>query len=224
MKADFHIHTNYSCDGIHSPQEIVTVAVSQGIDCICIADHHETEGVNEALRFAFSMPILIIPGIEVKSKEGDILGINVSEKIPRGLSAKETVRKIDKLGGMAVVPHPFAWPHHFKGDLEKLFKECPNLAIEVFNASIPDLFNKKALSLAKKLNLPFTAGSDAHGVGFVGRGFLEIPGENLSIKEILEAIKSKNVKLGQEKVSLFEKVKWEAKRNIHKFRKGKLRV
>lgn len=226
MKADFHIHTNFSCDALNSPQEIVAAAISRGIDCICITDHQETRGVTEALRFAFSKPILIIPGIEIRSKEGDILGLNVKEKIPNGLWAKETIKEINRLGGMAVIAHPFAWPHNFKGDLKKLFRESSDfsLAIEVFNASIPDFFNKKALRFAKKLDLPFTAGSDAHGVDFIGKAFLEIPGDNLSPEEILEAIRKKNGKLRKEEVSFLEKIKWEAKRNIQKLKRGRLRV
>jgi len=226
VKVDLHIHTNFSYDGINSPQEIVTAAISRGIDCICITDHHETRGATEALRFAFSKPILIIPGIEIRSREGDILGVNIEEKIPDGLSAIETVTRINKLGGMAVVAHPFAWPHNFKGDLRKLFKESLSFlfAIEVFNASILNFANKKALRLAKELDSPFTAGSDAHGVGFVGKAFLEIPKENLSAEEILKEIKKKNVRLRKEKVGLLEKVKWEVKRGIQKFKKEKLRV
>ena len=211
---------------MNSPQEIVTVAVSRGIDCICITDHQETGGAIEALRFAFSKPILVIPGIEIRSREGDILGLNVKEKIPKGLSAKETIREINRCGGMAVIAHPFAWPHNFRGDLRKLFKESSgfSLAIEVFNASIPDIFNKKALRLAKELDLPFTVGSDAHGVGFVGRAFLEIPGNNLSSEEVLEEIRKKSGRIVKEKTSFLEKIKWEAKRNIQKLKRGRLRV
>lgn len=220
MKVDLHTHTNFSYDGIQSPQEIVDSAISRGIDCICITDHHETRGVAEALRFAFSKPLLIIPGIEIKSREGDILGLNVKEKIPDGLSASETVKEINRVGGMAVVAHPFAWPHSFKGDLEKLFKEnsgC-SLAIEALNASIPSFANEKALRFAKRFDLSFTAGSDAHGKSFVGKGYLDIPGENLSVGEILEEIKRKNVKLKEERVSFLEKMGWEARRYIQKLK------
>ena len=127
---------------------------------------------------------------------------------------------------MAVIAHPFAWPHNFRGDLRKLFKESSDfsLAIEVFNASIPDIFNKKALKLAKELNLPFTVGSDAHGVDFVGRAFLEIPGNNLSSEEVLEEIRKKSGRLVKERTSFLEKIKWEAKRDIQKLKRGRLRV
>lgn len=90
MKCDLHIHTSHSYDSNSPPKEMVRAA---GIDCLAITDHGEVKGSAEAQQFAFSLPILIIPGIEVKSKEGDILGLNVKKIIPNGLSAKETIKK-----------------------------------------------------------------------------------------------------------------------------------
>jgi len=226
VKVDFHIHTNFSYDGVNSPQEIVEAAISQEVDCLCITDHNETRGAIEALRFASAKPVLVIPGIEVRSREGDILGINVRKLIPRGLPASEVIKEIDRQGGLAVIAHPFAWPHQFKGDLKKTFKESLglSLAIEVFNASVPNFFNEKALNLVKELNLPFTAGSDAHGTGFVGKAFLELPGDNLSAEQIIEGVEKKRGEVKKGEISLFVKLKWEAKRNISKFKKGKLKV
>lgn len=226
MKLDLHIHTNFSYDGIDSPEKVVDAAISQGLDCISITDHHEVNGALKALRFAFSKPILVIPGIEIKSEQGDILGINVKEAIPDGLTAEQTIIEINKLGGMAIIPHPFAWPHNFKGDLEKIFKQSSGLlvGIEALNASIPGFANKKALDLAKRLEIPFTAGSDAHGAGFVGKAFLEIPGTDLSIGEIIKEIKKRSGQLKGGEASFLEKLKWEGKRGIRKMKNRRLKV
>ena len=226
MKIDFHIHTNFSYDGLDSPQEIVEAAISKGLDCICIVDHHETRGATEALRFSLEKPLLVIPGVEIKSREGDVLALNVEENIPNGLGAKETIKKINELRGMAVIPHPFAWPKHFKGDLRKLFKENPgfSLAIEVINASVPDFFNKKTLAFARELNLPYTVGSDAHGADFVGKVYLEVKGENLSPEQIFYKVKERSSEFKKEAVSFFEKSLWEVKRNIQKFKSKRLKV
>jgi predicted metal-dependent phosphoesterase TrpH len=221
VKIDFHIHTSFSFDGISSPYEVVAAAISRGLDCICIADHGETRGAVEALRFASSKPLLVMPGIEVKSKEGDVLAVNIREKIPKGLSAKETILEIDRLGGMAVIPHPFVWLHSFRGDLEKLCKENLPLAIEVFNASMPNIFNKKALEFAEKFNLPFTVGSDAHIVDTIGKAFLEVPGNNLSPNEILEEVKKKSGKIIKEKISSLDRTNWIIKRNIRRIKNRK---
>ncbi len=185
MKADLHIHSNFS-DGISSPQEIVRAAIEKNINCICITDHQEVKGAIEAMRFGFDKDILVIPGIEITTKSGDILGINVKKIIPNKLSVQETVKEIRKQEGIAVIPHFFAWfPKNFRGGKEEFLVVD---AIEVFNASLFNFLNKKALNLSKKYNLPLTAGSDAHRAEFVGRGYLEIPKDIFSGKDLIKEI------------------------------------
>jgi len=226
VKIELHVHTNFSLDGLNSPQEMVSSAISKGIDCICITDHSEIRGAEEALLYAFSKPILVIPGIEIKSKEGHILGINVKKHIPDGLSARETIIEIDKLGGMAIIAHPFAWPKNFKGNLKKTIEETRDhfVAIEVFNAAILNYANKKALEFAKSLNLPITVGSDTHEIDSIGRASLEIEGENLSVNKIFEEIKKRNVKIKSENISFFKKITDVLKRHFRKLKRGKFRV
>lgn len=217
MKCDLHCHTLYSYDSSTSPKEMVDAALKKGIDCLAITDHGEIEGALKAIDYAKEKPILIIPGIEIKTKEGDILGLNIKEKIENGLSAKETILKIKKLGGMAILPHPFALFYPFKGKIEEILELVDG--IEVLNGSVFGGGNKKAMELAKKYNLPFTAGSDAHFPNFIGKVFLEIKGENLSAKEVLEKIKKKEGKLGGREAKFFEKFFDHGKRNLVKILK-----
>jgi len=220
MRADLHIHTNFSYDGLPSPKEVVEMAILKKIDCIAICDHGEVKGAIEAQEFAKEKNILIIPGIEIKSQEGDILGLNLKEKIPDKLSAKETIEKIIRAGGFPVIPHPFDFFIYFKGieNLASFFQER-GVAIEVFNASLFFSFsNFEAQEFAKKHNLSFTAGSDSHCLDFLGKAYLEIPKENLKIEEVLEEIKKKNVKIAFEKISHWEIFGDHLKRNIAKLR------
>ena len=213
MKVDLHTHTCYSYDSNASPREMVDAAIKKGISCLAITDHGKIQGAIEAMEYARGKPILIIPGIEVKSKEGDILALNVKEKIPNKLSAKETIKKIKEAGGLAIIPHPFGWFCSFNGDLEGLIKEIDG--IEIFNAS---LFggNEKALAFARQHNLPWTCGSDAHFPNFVGKCYLEIPGENLTLEEVLTILKNKGAKINGKEANFFEKVIDHAKRNLAK--------
>jgi len=204
MKCDLHCHTFYSYDSSASPKEMVDAALKKGIGCLAITDHGEIKGVKEAIEAAIGNPILIIPGIEIKSKEGDILGLNVKEIISNGLSAKETIKKIREAGGKAIIPHPFAKFRSFKGNLKEILKEADG--VEVLNASIFGPSNKKALEFAQKYNLSFTAGSDAHFPDLVGRTYLEISGEGLSIERILEKIKNKEAEVKGEGISFLETI------------------
>ncbi len=214
MKADLHVHTSYSYDSNSPPEKVIKAALARKIDCLAICDHEEIRGAEAVQRAALNLPILIIPGIEVKSKAGDILGLNVKETIPSGLSARETIKKIKGAGGMAIIPHPFGWFCSFKKNIEEIAPEIDG--IEVLNAAAFGPGNKKAKALAEKLNLPFTAGSDAHNLDFIGRVFLEVPGENLSIKEVLEQIRQRNVRINGREGNFFEKLLEHTKRNIAK--------
>ncbi|MFQ6049532.1 MAG: CehA/McbA family metallohydrolase [Candidatus Paceibacterales bacterium] len=216
MKCDLHVHTSYSYDGLSSPREMVAAAISKGIDCIAVCDHGEIEGAIKAKKYGANKSILIIPGIEVKTKEGDILGLNIKQIIPNWLSAKETIKRIKKEGGLAIIPHPFAWFCSFRGNLKDLLGEIDG--IEVLNSSIFGPGNKKALGFAKKHNLPFTAGSDAHFPNFIGQAYLEIPGDNLSVAEVLNAIKNKAGRIEGEEAEFFEKIIDHSKRNLAKIR------
>jgi predicted metal-dependent phosphoesterase TrpH len=217
MKCDFHCHTNYSFDSNSSPKEIVDKAIKEGINCLAITDHEEVGGALEAIEYARGKPILIIPGIEVKSKEGDVLGLNIKEKIPNKLPAKETIKRIKEQGGFVVIPHPFGLFCNFRGNLKELIKEID--AIEILNASIFGNGNETAKKFTNENNLPFTVGTDSHFPNFIGKCYLEIPGENLSIEEIFEKIKKKGGRVVGKEAGFFEKVVDHFKRNLVKVRK-----
>ncbi len=216
MKCDFHVHTCYSYDSTSSPKQVVDIALKKGIDCLAITDHNKVEGAAEVIRYAQDKSILIIPGIEIKSREGDILGLGIEQVIPDGLSAEETIEKIKERGGLAIIAHPFGWPYAFKGDLKDFIGKMDG--IEVFNAAVFPRANEKASEIVKKYNLAFTAGSDAHFPNSIGNAYLEIPGEKLSVKEVLKAVKDKKGKIGGKEVCFFEKIIDHIKRNISKLK------
>ncbi len=229
MKADLHVHTTFS-DGFSSPQEVVNAAIEKNIDCLCITDHHETKGAVEAMRYAFDKDILIIPGIEVITKLGHILGINVKKIIPNGFSPEKTIKEIRKQGGMAIIAHPFDWPiEDFMGGGKKIRAIFPD-GIEVFNASVVvKSSNKKAFDFARKNNFSFTAGSDAHRAEYIGRGYLEFPDNVQSADDLLKGIRKKAAEPKGIPLSLWELLKTIKSnsftfRNIFKFYKFKARM
>ena len=111
-------------------------------------------------------------GEEVKTaSQGEVIGLFIEERIPRGLTLAETVAEIKRQGGVVYVPHPFDRMHavpdyeHLLGVLEEVD------AIEVFNPRVAiGAFNEEAARFAAKYRIAAGAGSDSHvaqGLGSV---------------------------------------------------------
>jgi predicted metal-dependent phosphoesterase TrpH len=182
VKADLHVHTTYSSDSVITPKDLVFYAKKRGLTAVAITDHNTIEG---ALKIAKETDFLIIPGIEVSSRNGHIVGLNLQEPIAKGLSPDETVDKIREAGGIAVACHPFAL---FKGSLGK-HTSAKFDAIETINASAFP-FNrstKKAQEIADRFGIPCVAGSDAHYGPAVGYAYTVIDAE-LQVDAIAKAI------------------------------------
>ena len=183
IKADLHVHSNYSRDSMITPKDLVYYAKKRGLTAVAVTDHNQIEG---SLKIAKETNFLIIPGMEVSSGDGHIVALNVKELIPRGLSAGETVDRIHKAGGVAVAVHPYAW---FKGSLTSHVREAKFDAVETLNASAFP-FNRckrKAETLAQELNLPRTGGTDAHFAPTIGFGWTAIESEG-TVEAIVRAI------------------------------------
>src|SRR4030065_1071493 len=104
VKVDLHVHTTYSSDSVITPEDLVFYAKKRGLTAIAVTNHNQVEG---ARKIAAETDFLIIPGTEVSSRDGHIVGLNVNEIIPRGLSADETVDRIHRAGGGGNARHPY---------------------------------------------------------------------------------------------------------------------
>jgi len=151
LKLDLHIHSQYSEDASGTPLEIAKVLKKKGLNGMAITDHNTIEGGLSALKAA-SKDFIVIPGIEISTKDGHIIALNVRENIPRGLTCQETVEKILDAGGIPIVPHLYRSMSGIKEKkLKKIVKKIP--AIEVFNACSVSQTNLKTMKIAKKYNL-----------------------------------------------------------------------
>jgi predicted metal-dependent phosphoesterase TrpH len=182
LKIDFHVHTCYSGDSSITLKQVVSFAKKRGLDGVSITDHNTVEG---ALKLK-TKEILIIPGIEVSTLEGHLLGINVTIQIPQKLGMEETIEKIHDAGGIAIAPHPTAF---YKSPPSRQIKSYD--AIEVINASsipfsILTHFNKK---FAEGLGLPQTGGSDSHYAPEIGAAYTVVDADQ-KVDEIIQAVKS----------------------------------
>jgi predicted metal-dependent phosphoesterase TrpH len=186
IDVDLHMHTDHSGDCATPVEVLLATAREQGLGAIAVTDHNEISGALEARRQALEsssahpagaaggagLPIKVIVAEEVKTADqGEVIGLFIEEKIPRGLTLEETVAEIKRQGGLVYVPHPFDRMHAVP-DYEHLLKILDDVdAIEVFNPRVAiGAFNEEAVRFAAKYRIVAGAGSDSHvaqGLGSV---------------------------------------------------------
>jgi predicted metal-dependent phosphoesterase TrpH len=193
--ADLHVHSIYSYDGTASVPAILARAKRVGLDVIAITDHDEIAGALKALELSSKYEVEVIPGIEVTTAEGDLLALNVTQKIERGLPLIETVLKVGEAGGFCIAPHPMSGGLGMKSlGAYPILKALRSpdvaqvlIAVETFNATTIDrLSNHYARILADRLNITQTGSSDAHIVEAIGLGCTGFDGH--SAQDLIEAL------------------------------------
>lgn len=183
-RADLHVHSRYS-DGGQSPEAIVRAAAGR-LDVVAITDHDRIAGAVRARAFAREHPELgvdVVVGEEISTLNGHLLGLYLSERVPPGLAARDTIRLVHEQGGLAVAAHPF---HPLRGtarghrSIARLIPELPIDALEVVNnAGVFSRFYDAWAALRNvEWMLPVTAGSDAHDVWYLGSAVTGFPGRD----------------------------------------------
>ncbi|HXW58636.1 MAG TPA: PHP domain-containing protein [Solirubrobacteraceae bacterium] len=172
IDVDLHMHTDHSGDCATPVEVLLATARAQGLGAIAVTDHNEISGALAARAQADGADPKVIVGEEVKTAaEGEVIGLFIEEKIPRGLTLRETVAEIKRQGGLVYVPHPFDRMHAVP-DYEHLTKIIDDVdAIEIYNPRVAiGSFNDEAERFAAKWRILAGAGSDAHvaqGLGSV---------------------------------------------------------
>ena len=172
IDVDLHMHTDHSYDCATPVEVLLASAREQGLGAIAVTDHNEISGALEAHAQAGEADVKVIVGEEVKTDgQGEVIGLFIQEKIPRGLSLPETVAEIKRQGGLVYVPHPFDRMHAVP-DYEHIMSVLDEVdAIEVYNPRVAiSAFNEEADRFAAKYRVVAGAGSDSHvpqGLGSV---------------------------------------------------------
>jgi predicted metal-dependent phosphoesterase TrpH len=188
------MHTDHSHDCATPVEVLLDTARERGLGAIAVTDHNEISGALEAAAKAADYGVKVIVGEEVKTaSQGEVIGLFLSEKIPRGMTLAETVAEIKRQGGLVYVPHPFDRMHAVP-DYEHLLDIIDDVdAIEIYNPRVAiGSFNEEAERFAAKYRIVAGAGSDSHvaqGLGSVRISMPDFDGpqeflEGLRIAEI----------------------------------------
>jgi len=171
VRVDLHLHSVYSHDGRSTLQELIQRCAECGLDRIALTDHNTVEG---ALALAEVAPDLAIVGEEAKTREGEVIGLFITRRLPPYLRAEDVMDMIHEMGGLTYVPHPLD-RHRSNFTTERMLELADRIDIvETYNAWCEPAENQAAARLAVELGKVAATGSDAHAASELGRSWMEI--------------------------------------------------
>jgi predicted metal-dependent phosphoesterase TrpH/glycosyltransferase involved in cell wall biosynthesis len=208
--ADLHMHTDHSHDCAVPVADLLDYAEGQGLGAIAITDHNVFVGAQEAVQLGRGRDLVVIPGEEIKTENGEVIGLFLDEQIEPGLPMADTIAAIREQGGVVYLPHPFDRLHTIP-DAPTLHRHLPEIDVfEVYNARLLfEGFNDEALRYARKYNLTMGAGSDAHVLQGVGTGLVRMRAfENAA--EFLISLRSAEILRRPKSLVYLQGLKWVA--------------
>jgi predicted metal-dependent phosphoesterase TrpH len=193
---DPHCHTVYS-DGCVQLRTLVKLAKKRGFRVVTKADHNTTKGNTHLARIAKEEGLLAMPGIEISTKQGHMVGFNIMEWSSGGGQAQDVIEKIHQLNGAAIMAHPW-WKI---GDREHTFTYKDLDGFEGVNHSSPfgswhfirDLYPKTVFDKINPHRIPVWAGSDSHAGVVYGHYRMIFLTTDISVDGIMECILKGNV-------------------------------
>lgn len=173
LRVEMHCHTRASKDSLNPYDGILAAMDAAGVDRLVVTDHDRVDG---ALRLHAMAPERIIVGEEVRTAEGpDLIGIFLTELIPKHTPMRETCERIRAQGGIVYVPHPFDTRRRGGGELLDAIADLVDV-VEAHNARTfkPEV-NARGEAWAREHGKLLGAGSDAHTLGEIGTAYVEVP-------------------------------------------------
>ncbi|RLE62600.1 MAG: histidinol-phosphatase [Thermoprotei archaeon] len=184
LKVDLHVHTEYS-DG-DPLDSVIYYARLHGLNGLAITDHYTIRGAMKVKNQVDD--IIVIPGLEIKTSIGHVLLLGV-EEIPRTTKYTELYEWALENNALMILVHPIATLSSILYNLDLLSTMKPS-AIEVLNSTYPlySLATRISRLIARRLELPGVAGSDAHRAYQVGMCYTTVDSDS-NLDDILEGIR-----------------------------------
>jgi predicted metal-dependent phosphoesterase TrpH len=171
LRVDLHLHSHFSHDGRSSLEQLIDRARDSGIDRLALTDHNTVEGALELARIA---PSLTIVGEEAKTREGEVIGLFITDRLPPYMRAEEVMDLVHSMGGLVYLPHPLdPYRSHFRP--ERIVELADRVdIIETYNPWCDAAANRASAALAQDLGKVGATGSDAHSAEELGRSWMEM--------------------------------------------------
>jgi predicted metal-dependent phosphoesterase TrpH len=197
--ADIHMHTNLG-DGTASPARVLAEAERRQLDVIAVTDHDHLEGYKRVVDLLerSGSSLGVIPGIEVTTRQGHLLGLFIQRPIKMMRSVEWSIEAIKEQGGLVVIPHPLGRlvPSLSRKKIEELLARGFAIdGLEVYNPSPANRWQRQeVLKLNEDWGLARTGGSDAHFWQHIGSGYTTFAGK--TVEEFRAALTAKATAAG----------------------------
>lgn len=199
---DLHTHSSASFDSLADPGKMMAKAVRLGLTHLAITDHERIDGAQRAAEMA-PPGLQLIVGEEIRTADGDMLGLFLNEVIAPGLSAVETAAAIREQGGVVGLPHPFDGFRSSGGsqanEAEQKLEELATIVdyVEAHNARAYRDANPMAGAFAERHGLPGVASSDAHSIIELGVATTVLPGAFTTADELKDLLPQAEITPGR---------------------------
>ncbi len=178
---DLHSHSAASFDSLSDPGSMVEKAARLGLTHLAITDHERIDGALRARDLAAGR-IQVIVGEEIRTTDGDLLGLFLDRPVPPGMSAVDTAGAIHAQEGLVGLPHPFdgfrSSGGSTAGAAEQKLEQLAAIVdyVEIHNARAYRDANPLAAAFAARHGVAGVASSDAHSVMEIGIASTMLPG------------------------------------------------
>jgi predicted metal-dependent phosphoesterase TrpH len=171
VKVDLHVHSSASADCKSEPEQVAARCRELGLSPIFLTDHGTLAGADRLRDLGEEQ---IVPGEEIMTTQGELIGLFLQRPIQSGLTPKETALSIKLQGGLVYLEHPYdPFRRHLSEDSIETLSDLIDI-VEVFNGRSGEQANRRAQDLCEILDAPHGAGSDAHSVREIGSVYLEM--------------------------------------------------
>lgn len=199
LKLDLHVHTVRSYDGHTKTEDLPQIIRAKGLDGVAVTEHDNFDPP----KFTDA---LIVPGVEISSRDGHVIGLGMRDLIPSRLPADETIQRIHEQGGIAIIPHPY-----------DPVCECVKIARLKIRPDAVEAINADALSFhvsnwlarkdARKFRLPEVGGSDSHIPQSIGDAYTVVDSATRDLNDVIDAIRTGRVRPEGHPTSVSNKIR-----------------
>lgn len=165
------MHSSASFDCKIDADKVAGRCRQLGLAPVFLTDH---DTVVAAARLQAMGEYRVVLGEEITTAEGELIGLFLERRIPKGLGALETAREIKDQGGLVYLEHPYdstRW--HLREEAIESLADLIDI-VEVFNGRSDEKANRLAGELRQTLGAAGGAGSDAHTLAEIGSVYLEM--------------------------------------------------